>query len=290
MQGRRPRAPKKTPREPRCERGVLLGALSIICAALLIACGCGFYGRRGEWKDVTEPVEPAPLFSDGTTDVLYDELYLYRLGNGDVVDLQVAGHEEFSGEVGVDQRGRTAVPNTDAILEVGGLSLEEAEARIAATIAPFVLGRPEVTASLLESQSKYYYVLGGVKYPGVYSMGARIVRLREALARTGFFREFQADKRRVGVITPDPKRPTYLITNGRAILMGKDEQNVILKPGDVVFVQNRIIYDIDRFLYELFITTENVATTHDAVKFWEDAEDGEIGDFTAPSRGVTIIY
>ena len=264
--------------------------LYTLCALLLVACGCGFYGRRGQWQDVTEPVEPAPIFSDGTSDVLYDELYIYKVGNGDTVLLEVGGHEEFSGTVGIDQRGRMAVPNTDAVLDVAGLSLEEVEGRVAATVAPFVVGRPEVRASLMESRSKYYYVLGGVTYPGVYPMGARIVSLREALGKAGFFREFQADKRRVAVITPDPERPTHLITNGRAIQMGLDEQNVIVKPGDVIFVQNRLIYDIDRFLYELFITTENVATTHDAVKFWEDAIDGEFGDFTAPSRGVTIIY
>lgn len=264
--------------------------LYMLCAVLLLVCGCGFQGRRGDWQDVTEPVEPAPLFSDGSTGELYDELFLYRVGNGDTVSLDVAAHEEFSGPVGIDQRGRMAVPNTDAVFEAAGLSLEEIEGKVAATIAPFILGRPQVRVSLLDSRSKYYYILGGVTYPGVYSMGARVVRLRDALGQAGFFREFQADKRRLGVITPDAVRPTYLITNGRAILMGSDEQNIVIKPGDVIFVQNRLIYDIDRFLYELFMTTENVATTHDAVKFWEDAKNGEIGDFGAPSRGMTIIY
>lgn len=264
--------------------------LYTLCTVLLFVCGCGFHGRRGQWQDVTEPVEPAPVFSDGSTDILYDELFIYRVGGGDTVSLEVEAHEEFSGPVAIDQRGRMAVPNTDAVFEAAGLSLEEIEGKVAATVAPFVLGRPQVRVSLLDSRSKYYYVLGGVTRPGVYTMGARIVRLREALGEVGFFREYQADKRRLGVITPDVERPTYLITNGHAVLMGSDEQNIVIKPGDVIFVQNRLIYDIDRFLYELFIVTENVATTHDAVKFWEDAKNGEFGDFTAPSRGVTIIY
>ncbi len=264
--------------------------LILTCAALAITLGCGFYGRRGDWAEVREPVEPAPLFSDGTTAVLYDELYTYRLGNGDVIAIDVAAHDEFSGLISVDQRGRMAVPNTDAVFEVAGLSLEDVEGRVAATVAPYIVGRPEVRVTLIESRSTYYYVLGGVVFPGVYPMGARVVRLREALAQAGFFRMVQADRRRVGVITPDPEQPTYFITNGRAIMMGLDESNIILKPGDIIFVQNRIIYDVDKFLWELFRTTENVAATHEAVKFWEDAIDGEFGDFSAPTRGLTILY
>ena len=264
--------------------------LIIAAAVAALVSGCGFYGQRGQWKDVLAPTEPEPLFSDGSTEFLQDDLYVYRLGNGDGLLLEVSGHEEFSGEIAVDQRGRTGVPNTDEVLDVAGLSLDEVEGKVAEAISPYVLGRPDVRLRLLSSTSRYYYVLGGVGYPGVYPMGARVVRLREALGAAGFFREYQADKRRLAVITPDSVQPTHLVTDGRAILMGKDEQNIVIKPGDVVFVQNRVIYDIDRFLYELFIATENVATTHDTVKFWEDASKGEFGDFAAPRRGVTIIY
>ncbi len=265
-------------------RAIWAFALSALLA------GCGFYGRRGEWNDVLDPTEPAPLFSDGSSRVLSEELYLYRLGNGDVVTLEVTAHEEFSGTIGVDQRGRIAVPNTDKVLDVAGLSLDESEGKIAHAIAPYILGPPDVRLRLLSSSSKYYYVLGGVGRPGLYPMGAQLIRLREALAGAGFFMEFRADQKRLAVITPDPEEPTYLITDGRAVLMGKDTQNIVIKPGDVIFVQDRVIYDIDRFLYELFIMTENVASTHDAVKFWEDAIDGEFGDFTAPRRGLTVIY
>ena len=94
----------------------------------------------------------------------------------------------------------------------------------------------------------------------------------------------------MGVITPDEAEPTYVIANGRDILKGDDKYNVVIKPGDIVFVQNRIIYDIDRFLYELFRQTENVSTAHEAVKFWEDAIDGEFGDFSYPRHGVAIVY
>ncbi len=258
-----------------------------LCSLLV---GCGFYGRRGDFSDVLDPTEPAPLFSDGSSEVLSEDLYVYRLGNGDVMTLEIAAHEEFSGTVGVDERGRVLVPNTEKVLEVAGLSLDEAEGKIAASVAPYIIGPADVRLRLLSSSSKYYYILGGVGHPGVYPMGAKVIRLREALSIAGFFREFQADKKRVAVITPDPVQPTHLITDGRAILMGLDRQNIVVKPGDVIFVQDRIIYDIDRFLYELFIVTENTASTHDAVKFWEDAIDGEFGDFTAPRRGLTVIY
>ncbi len=251
--------------------------LLITAVVVGLLCGCGFYGRRGEWADVMEPSEPAPLLSDGTSRSLYDRLTVYSVGCGDGLSLEIAGHEEFSGDVGVDQRGRMVVPNTEDLLEVEGLSLDEVEGRVAEAVSPYVVGRPEVNIRLISSASKFYYVLGGVLKPGVYPMGGDVIRLREALGIAGFFESEAADKRRVGIVTPDPERPTYLIANGREIMLGVDKRNIILKPGDIVFVQNRIIYDLDRFVYELFITTENVATTHDVVKYWEDALDGEFG-------------
>lgn len=262
----------------------------IAVAVVGLLCGCGFYGRRGEWADVLEPTEPEPLLSDGTSRSLHDKLTIYSVGCGDGLSVEIAGHEEFSGDVGVDQRGRIVVPNTDDLLEVEGLSLDEVEGRVARAISPYVVGRPEVNVTLMSSASKFYYVLGGVLKPGVYPMGGNVIRLREALGIAGFFESYVADKSRVGIVTPDPERPTYLIANGRKIMLGVDRHNIILKPGDVVFVQNRIVYDLDRFLYALFITTENTSTTHNAVKFWEDAIDGDFGDFMAPKRGLTIVY
>lgn len=264
--------------------------LLIAAAVVGLLCGCGFYGRRGEWADVMEPTEPAPLLSDSTSLSLYDKLSVYSVGCGDGLSVEIAGHEEFSGDVGVDQRGRMVLPNTEDLLEVEGLSLDEVEGRVAEAVAPYVVGRPEVNVSLISSASKFYYVLGGVLKPGVYPMGGNVIRLREALGISGFFESEAADRRRVGIVTPDPERPTYLIANGRKIMLGVDRHNIILKPGDVVFVQNRFVYDLDRFLYALFITTENVSTTNRAVEFWEGVLDGEFGDFAAPDRGVTIVY
>jgi protein involved in polysaccharide export with SLBB domain len=258
--------------------------------ALCLALGCGFRGGRGDWDDVLEPVEPAPLLSDGSTRYLYDELMVYRVGGGDALSVTVLEHSEFDGPAGVDERGRMAVPGTDKVVEVTDLTLDEVTGRIAEILAPYVIGKPQVRVSLTSSASKYYYVLGGIGRPGVYSMGARTLTLREALAAAGFFMEHRADKRRVGIITPDAEKPTYLIADGAAILMGEDKYNIIMKPGDIIFVQDRVIYDIDRFLYEMFIMTENVSTTDKAVKFWEKAVDGEFGDFAAPRRGLTIIY
>jgi protein involved in polysaccharide export with SLBB domain len=152
------------------------------------------------------------------------------------------------------------------------------------------VGKPDVHISLVEARSKMYYVLGGVWAPGIYRMGGEVIRLREAIARAGLFREYRADQTRVGVITPDPAKPTYVIANAKKIMMGDDSENLIVKAGDVIFVQDKIIYDVDGFLYTLFRETENVSTADKAVKFWEDAVKGDIGDFTYPRSSVTVVY
>jgi len=264
----------------------------VLAAALAAASlwGCGFYGERANIKDVIQPEQPTPLLSDGSTKVQYDELFEYKIGNGDSVQLAVTGHDELSGPATVDERGRIAIPSTDKVIAVAGLTLGEVEGRIGETISPYCVGQPKVHLRLTASRSKYYYVLGGVWAPGIYNMGARVVRLREALSAAGLFREYRADQRRIGVITPDPVKPTYVVVNGREALMGGDRYNVVIKPGDVIFVQDRIIYDLDWFLFALFRETENASTTNKAVKFWEDAVEGKIGTFTYPRDNVILLY
>ncbi len=264
-----------------------------LCVAAALAAalaGCGFTGQRADVNEALAPTEPAPLLSDGSSHVKYDTLFEYTLGNGDTVDVNVTGHAEFSGVANVDERGRLAVTNSGGVIPVDGMTLRQVEGGIAQLIAPFVVGEPKVRVSLIASRSKFYYMLGGVSHPGLYNMGAGVVRLREAIAAAGLFREYRADQSRVGVITPDPVRPTYVIVDAGDIMMGSDKYNLVIKPGDVIFVQDKIIYDIDGFLYALFRETENTSTANKAVKFWEEAKNGEIGDFSYPRQGVTLIY
>jgi len=269
-----------------------MGAPRFAVAAAVVAVlwGCGFHGQRARVSDSLPPTQPAALLSDGTTKDPYQELFQYSIGNGDGLEVVVAGHAEFSGKTAVDQRGRIPIPNSTQLIDVSGLTLREAEGRVAQTIAPYVVGKPEVRVSLVESRSKSFYVLGGVWSPGLYRMNGSIVKLREAIAAAGFFREYRGDSTRVGVITPDPVKPTYVVVNVHNILMGEEKEDVIVKPGDIVFVQDRIIYDIDGFLYTLFRETENASTANKAVEFWEDALHGKWGDFTYPRSSVTVIY
>jgi len=269
-----------------------MGTPRILMAALVAVAlwGCGFHGQRVDLKDVTAPQEPSPLLSDGSSRVEYDALFEYALGPGDAVNVDILGHKEFSGGSNIDDRGKLAIINTGKVIDAAGLTLRQAEGRVAQAIAAFVIGRPQVRVSLIGSKSKYYYILGGVWHPGTYNMGAKVVRLRDAIAGAGFFAEYKADQNRVGVITPDPVRPTYVVVSGHDVLMGEDKYNVIIKPGDVIFVQNRIIYDVDRFVFTMFRETENTSTTNKAVKFWEDAKDGQFGDFSYPRQSITIMY
>ena len=269
-----------------------MGAPRMCVAAAMAAVllGCGFHGQRADWKDVLPPQEPTPLLSEGTTRVESDEVMEYRLGNGDLITVDILGHDEFSGALYVDERGKIQLSNTNEVVDVSGLTLPEAQGKVARVVSPYVVGQPDVRVSLAGSKSKYYYLLGGVWHPGLYQMGAKVVRLRDAIAWAGFFQEFRADQCRVGVITPDPERPTYVIANAHDILMGEDKYNVVIKPGDVIFVQDKIIFNLDKFLFMMFRETENASTANKAVKFWEDAKEGQIGEFSYPRQSLTLIY
>ncbi len=103
-----------------------MGTLRACLVAVLAvaATGCGFHGKRADWKDSLPPEQPAPLLSDGSTRVEYEELFEYRLGNEDLIFVDVYGHPEFSGTSNVDDRGNISVKSSGEIVQVGGLTLD----------------------------------------------------------------------------------------------------------------------------------------------------------------------
>jgi len=111
--------------------------------------------------DTTKSIEALTL-SDGTGESLSE----YRLGPGDLLDIQVFAAEEYSGEVIVTQDGSINLPQVGKIM-VEGLTIQQAIATISNRYAEFIR-TPIVSIQPLRFRPVRIGIAGEVKRPGSY--------------------------------------------------------------------------------------------------------------------------
>ena len=130
--------------------------------------------------------------------------------------------------------GKMAEPHELAdLLEAAGLTAMQLRDKIARALSEF-LPNPEVAVSVTEVRSLRVSVLGEVQRPGVLELRGTTTIL-EAIAMAGGFRDF-ASPSKIMVIRTDAHGRTEKIRFNYNRAVGGDEQNLVLKPGDVIVV------------------------------------------------------
>lgn len=151
--GCRSRGPKFDPRAP----GTFLEAEEAFTEAVLT--------NRIERSMLTAPTEP------------------YRLGPGDVIELEVIGEAKSNSTLPIGPDGKiyySLLPG----LSVWGLSLAETRALLQQEMAKFTRATPELVINLRAVGSKRVWVLGAVSKPGVLTLSTPTTLL-DALAASG---------------------------------------------------------------------------------------------------------
>ena len=107
----------------------------------------------------------------------------YRVGPGDVLDVNIFEVEELSKPAVVSPRGTVSLPLIGEVL-VGHMTTLEIEARLKQLYEIDLLQDPQINVSVQEFRSQPVSVLGAVERPGVYQLQGRR-RLVEVLAMAG---------------------------------------------------------------------------------------------------------
>jgi len=160
----------------------------------------------------------------------------YRLGNADVVNVQVYGHPEMSGRTRVRDDGKLSIPLLGEVVAAGNAptalarGIEETLTKRNLVAAP-----TRVTIALEERAALRVAVLGEVSHPGLFTLDPNS-GVAEALASAGGFSEF-AHRDRVYVVRREPSMMRIRLryedlagARGRAAALR-------LRPGDVVVVE-----------------------------------------------------
>ena len=186
----------------------------------------------------------------------------YILGQDDVIRIMVERHPEWSGDYTIKPDGKILVPGIGDI-KLAGLSKTGAEVACEAIMDKYI-NNPQVTVDITRYASEMIYVFGEVNLPGRYSTGGKKITLRDAIIMANLPTHFATH--RVYIITTSENRPVQRVVDlYRVLYRGETKNNIIIKPGDVVYVPKTLWGQLVSFLTDLLSPTTAVTTARQAM-------------------------
>ncbi|MFD0667095.1 polysaccharide export protein EpsE [Ramlibacter sp. MAHUQ-53] len=167
----------------------------------------------------------------------------YRLGPGDAIRVQVFQNPDLSVEARVSEAGAISYPLVGSV-QVGGLSLGEAERRIADALRQGrFLKSPQVNINLVQVRGSQVAVLGQVARPGRFPLETANVRASEMLASAGGVTPLGDD---VLVVTGTRGgQPLRRVIDIPSLFSGAAAQDdLVLAAGDALYVPRAPVFYI----------------------------------------------
>lgn len=147
----------------------------------------------------------------------------YRLGPGDVIDINVFEVEELSKPVVISPEGTASLPLVGTV-EIGGLTTPQAAARLRELYANNLIRDPQISVSVKEYHSQPVSVLGAVAKPGVYQLrGPR--RLSDVLALAEGLAADSGPEVTIHRLLAEGGEKTYSVSTRSLLSLDAPEQN-----------------------------------------------------------------
>jgi polysaccharide export outer membrane protein len=182
---------------------------------------------------------------------------LLTLGAGDVILVKVANHPELSGQTTITVNGDVMLPLTNESIPAKGLTTDELSDKITEIMAKYIQ-EPQVTVDLLESKSKFFYVIdeiGSTPYP--------INRPNLTLLDALFIADWGPQRAvgRVLVIKPSPLHPIVKkIDAYEMVYRGNLKNNILIGNGDVIYIPKTIVGRLNDYISETFAPLNSLSS------------------------------
>ncbi|MBD0336246.1 MAG: SLBB domain-containing protein [Cyanobacteria bacterium Co-bin13] len=183
--------------------------------------------------DATEPFSTASSYSANVD---------YRLGPGDVININVFGAEEYSGQVIVLQDGAINLPRIGRV-SVEGLTFQGSATAIAAAYSTYIR-RPVITVTPIRLRPIRVAISGQVNRPGTYTIESTndnqiltFPSLTQAISQAGGITA-RANLKEVEIrrsVGPNQKQMAT-INLWDLVRSGDLAQDIVLQGGDEVFI------------------------------------------------------
>jgi len=200
-------------------------------------------------QGATLPTQPANVSGtqDTTRPKLRERNPRYRIQADDILELSFRYTPEFDQEVTVQPDGFVQLKGLQNDVHIQGLTVPEVIEALKHAYVD-VLHDPVISVVLRDFEKPYFVAGGQVGKPGKYDLRGE-TSATEAVAIAGGFVDFAKNKqvllfRRYSDDTVEVK-----VLNLKNVLKHKDPQeDVMLQPGDMLYVPKTMLGSIDRFL------------------------------------------
>ena len=184
---------------------------------------------------------------DATHPKLRERNPRYRIQPDDILELSFRYTPEFDQEISVQPDGFVQLKGLQNDLKVQGLTVPEVIEALKRAYVD-VLHDPVISVVLRDFEKPYFVAGGQVGKPGKYDLRGE-TSATQAIAIAGGFVDFAKNKqvllfRRYSDDTVEVK-----VLNLKDVLKNKDpREDVMLQPGDMLYVPKTFMASIDRFL------------------------------------------
>jgi protein involved in polysaccharide export with SLBB domain len=157
----------------------------------------------------------------------------YRIGAGDVLQLNVLERPQLDRELTVQPDGTAFVPQVGEVT-IAGLTVAEAEALVRQKLRLFNPAIDEVTLQVSQYNALRIYVLGGVVNPGAHTFTST-PSIWDAIRAAGGPAE-NANLTAVRLVSRQGDRSQVRTVNVSGLLTGGDVPEIELQSGDTIIV------------------------------------------------------
>jgi polysaccharide export outer membrane protein len=222
-------------------------------AGIVLAKQVAIGAQEGRSDGAAGAATPAPIVenTEGTGDAMSlgltgERRPLYRLCKSDVIQVSFTFSPEFDQIVTVQPDGYIVLKGAGSLF-VEGATLGEASNAVRDAYSK-MLHSPEVTLTLKEFEKPYFIAAGEVGHPGKYELRSETTVI-EAVAIAGGFTP-QAKHSQVVLFRRVSQQfaETRVLNIKQELRARKLDEDVQLRPGDLVYVPQNQISKVRRFI------------------------------------------
>jgi polysaccharide export outer membrane protein len=156
----------------------------------------------------------------------------YQIGPEDVLEISVWKNPELSRTVPVRPDGKVSLPLVNDI-QAAGLTPIDLRDQVTSKLSEYIPA-PEVSVIVREVHSRKVTVAGAVKLPGRYELKSTMTVL-EVIALAQGLTDF-ASRDRIVILRQNGQKTERIPFNYRKISDAAQQDNFLIRPGDIVFV------------------------------------------------------
>jgi polysaccharide export outer membrane protein len=171
----------------------------------------------------------------------------YRIQLSDVIDIHLPFSSEYDESVTVQPDGFIRLREADPV-RAAGMKVVDLESAIAQAYRP-ILRDPVVSVVLKDFQKPSFYASGEVGHPGRYELRSNIT-LMQAITEAGGLLSERSSRKQIILMRPEGNSMyrTKVVDVSTLMKPSGLHEDVVMQPGDVIYVPQKKMSKIARFL------------------------------------------